>query len=228
MKNITAFEIIGKVNFPEPKDININMMPFIIGDITSIPDEYRQYFPLLESCNVEDEEFGKVGYLSISESFVEKSKSQRRGGIHIERPPSMSWGGGSTSSWGGGGRDWGNAWGKGNKSKNNSSRRQGLYMASTIEKSCRVWNSLVEEPGFGGSCEHLKEEELGESQYLKSSEIIWMTDSTPHEALPLLESQYRQWFRFVTSPVSLWYAKHSTENRLGIKPNCEIIHTSKF
>ena len=45
-----------------------------------------------------------------------------------------------------------------------------------------------------------------------------MTDRTPHESLPLKPGQYRQYFRLVTSNVSVWYAKHSTPNPLGCTP----------
>ena len=58
--------------------------------------------------------------------------------------------------------------------------------------------------------------------------MYWMTDSCPHESMPLPELTYRQWFRYVTSAVSVWYEKHSTKNRLGIKPNCQIIFDDKF
>merc|ERR1719277_606804 len=30
--------------------------------------------------------FGKVGYLTIDESYVEENTSQRRGGVHTENP----------------------------------------------------------------------------------------------------------------------------------------------
>ena len=54
-----------------------------------------------------------------------------------------------------------------------------------------------------------------------------MTDATPHEALPLKESGYRQFIRIVGPDVSIWYADHSTPN-----PKCEaramIVHGNKF
>lgn len=37
------YKSIGEVSLPEYKGININMMPIIIGDINSIPDEYSHY-----------------------------------------------------------------------------------------------------------------------------------------------------------------------------------------
>ena len=196
-----------KVAFPKASGININMMPFIIGDYGSIPEEYKSYVPILQKCKVNESEIGKVGYLSINESFVDVNKAQRRTGIHTEKHPSASWGGG------GGGTGWGG--------------KNGLYMASTVDNSCRAWDHHVEVTGLMGDCEHLREQ-LGEGIVLPSNQLVWMTDSCPHEALVLKESTHRQWVRFVTSEVGLWYAKHSTDNRLGVKPNCKIVYGSKF
>lgn len=78
-----------------------------------------------------------------------------------------------------------------------------------------------------GDCEHFRDI-LGDGEVIPANELVWMTDSCPHEALRLKTAQFRQWFRFVTSEVDLWYELHSTANRLGIHPNCEIIKESKF
>merc|ERR1712107_790288 len=54
---------------------------------------------------------------------------------------------------------------------------------------------------------------------------------TPHESLPLKTGAFRQFFRLVTSQVSLWYADHSTPNPLGVKPDpaiTKIVRGNKF
>ena len=48
---------------------------------------------------------------------------------------------------------------------------------------------------------------------------------TPHESLPLKEATFRQFFRIVTSNVSLWYKDHSTPNPLGVEPDPEVTRT---
>jgi len=92
------YQKVSTINFPKPTDININMMPFIMGDINSLPEEYRQYQHIIDACQVNEEELGKVGYLTINESFVKADNSQRRGGIHTEKHPEKSWGGGGLTS----------------------------------------------------------------------------------------------------------------------------------
>ena len=49
-----------------------------------------------------------------------------------------------------------------------------------------------------------------------------MSDVTPHESVPFAEAAHRQYFRLVTSSVSVWYAKHSTANPLGCQPDPSI------
>ncbi|KAI9359317.1 hypothetical protein DFJ73DRAFT_817841 [Zopfochytrium polystomum] len=49
--------------------------------------------------------------------------------------------------------------------------------------------------------------------------MIWMTDRTPHESVPIeVPGTFRQYFRLVTSQVSVWYEEHSTKNELGVVP----------
>jgi len=201
-----SLKTIGVVDFPESKGININMMPFIMGDLLSIPIEYRHYSDIINSCDLPESEIGKIGYLTITESLVTKGESQRRGGIHTEKHPNRSWGGGG-GSWGG--------------------HEGGIYMASNVNNSCSIWNNFIEEPGDMGCCEHIREE-LGEGKLLKKGELVWITDATPHESMPLKENTKRQFFRLVTSDVSIWYKDHSTENRLGVKTNAQIIEGNKF
>ena len=80
-----------------------------------------------------------------------------------------------------------------------------------------------------GDIEHLRRC-LGEGHSIKANNMIWMSDTTPHESLPLRKGTYRQYFRLVTSDISVWYSKHSTPNPYGIVPpsNVLIIDDDKF
>jgi len=197
------YKKVANIKFPKSQNVVINMMPFIMGDVNSIPSEYRQYQELIEACNLQEEEKGKVGFLTIHESDVVKDNSQRRGGIHTEKHPERSWGGGA---WGGLG---------------------GLYMASNTSNTCEVWDEYIKNPNAHGDCDHLRES-LGKGRKMKEGELFWITDGTPHESLPLEADKHRQFFRLVTSEVSVWYEQHSTKNRLGILPDCEILKENKF
>lgn len=210
MKNLV---LANTVIFPISAGININMMPFIMGNKESVPQEYRQYWGLIEACQLERAELGKVGFLSVSESFVDAGKSQRRGGIHTEGHPDSRWGGDSGAGWG----------------RSTDTGTGGIYMASTLENSCRAWDYYVDQPGHMGDCDHLSDTLKDiPAVYMGAGDLFWMTDRTPHEALTVKDSGPRQWFRLVTSAVDLWYSDHSTHNRLGIIPKCKIIYGDKF
>ncbi|CAJ1387911.1 unnamed protein product [Effrenium voratum] len=110
----------------------------------------------------------------------------------------------------------------------------GIYTASTVPQSTRFWNMRFAAPadvcGPLGELTHLKEV-LGPATLSEANTLYWMTDATPHESLPLVEPTHRQYFRLVTSSVSVWYAKHSTANPTGVQPDpavTRIIHSDKF
>ena len=201
---------IGIVDFPAFAGININMMPFVIGEKASLPQSYEQYWPLIQACHIEKDEEGRIGYLSIMESVVQCGTSQRRPGIHTDGHGSSAWG-----------------WGRGAVSDNG--RVRGLYMASNTAQSCRAWNYPVEAPGDAGDCESLRDIlEQSTATYMDANTIYWMTDKCPHESLPVMSTAQRQWFRVVTHAVDVWYAYHSTPNSLGVLPNGKIIYGDKF
>ena len=129
--------------------------------------------------------------------------------------------------------------------------RGGIYMASSVENSCRAWNCKIvpeEEDDHGaggnnvaddnsggrrkgnneaigrlGSIEHLRHLLPEElALTMKANCLYWMTDRTPHESLPLKRGTHRQFFRLVMSQVSLWYEDHSTPNPNGVEPDPKI------
>ncbi|CAB9531470.1 expressed unknown protein (Partial), partial [Seminavis robusta] len=235
-----AFVSVKYVTFPEPADRNINMMPFRFGDKDSLPVEYQCYWHLIEECPYMDPnlfEGSSVGYLTVHESFVDATKAQRRQGLHIEAP------GVSTAE------ELGNIeaysshrkpvvhfhWGMGRYVEDDETMRLegGIFMASTVANTSQLWHALVDKstPGIvdhHGGCEHLRPL-LGQGQKLDANELIWMTDSTPHEALPQQESGYRQFFRVVTSEISHWHADHSTPNPLVPLPrDVTVVAGNKF
>ncbi|KAH9106402.1 hypothetical protein AeMF1_017984 [Aphanomyces euteiches] len=220
------------IEFPPPNEIDgdpqpfhVNMMPFILGDERSLPESCRRYQPIILQCIrcLGYNEEGKVNYLTIHEGWVEPDRSQRREGLHVE----ASGGDGFVDQnievhWGGGYLVQNHLYG-------------GIFMASTVAHSCGVWNVYVEDSrgirGPFGDIEHLRsvlDEDTHGYRELEANELIWITDATPHESLPVKERTFRQFFRLVTNNVTYWYADHSTANPLGIQPDAEIIHGDKF
>eukprot|EP00808_Paulinella_micropora_P023495 g75639.t1 len=98
-------------------------------------------------------------------------------------------------------------------------------MASNVSGSTAIWNAGIRDVGnvVGelGDLEHMRSV-LGPPAVLKEGELVWITDRTPHESLPVPGAQYRQYFRLVTSEISIWYEQHNTPNPLGTKPPPEV------
>ncbi|OQS05116.1 hypothetical protein THRCLA_02701 [Thraustotheca clavata] len=213
----------------QPRPFQVNMMPIVIGDVYSLPPDCARYAPLLRDCFIRCNQNGKIGYLTIHEGIVVADTSQRRPGMHVEAPNGMKLkekfkrNGNADFSW----REirWGLGW------RVNEQLHGGIYMASTVADSCGIWNCVVKDNsdvvGDLGDVDVLHGAlDENEHQYykLKANELIWMTDHTPHESLPLSRTQFRQYFRFVTSEVSVWFADHSTPNPLGVQPTAKIVY----
>jgi len=223
-----AFSRCGRVEFPTPNGRNVNMLPFILGDQNSLPSNLQCYFDSIEACPFVSEEVGRVAYLTVQENYVDVGTNQRRGGLHIESPgffhddpDSPSFEPGVEHPWGMGvffGAD---------------HYEGGIYFASSVGDTSEIWDALVDSsvPGVvepGGGCEHLRAL-IGEGTKLRAGELVWMTDRTPHEALPQTTSGLRQFFRLVMPGVSHWYADHSTSNpRVDLPEHVTIIRGNKF
>lgn len=223
-----AFSPCGRVDFPEPKDININMMPFVMGNRNTLPTELRPYYDkIISKCPVAETEKGDVMYLTVQESFIEEVETQRRPGLHIEAPSASA----SHPRSGNFVAGTEHRWGMG-MAYSPDEIEGGLYLASNTSNTTAVWDALVD-PKFGavdthGGIEHLRPY-IGKGKKLPAGLLVWLTDHTPHEALPQQESGYRQFFRLVTGNVSVWFAAQSTPNpKVPVPSHVRVIGESKF
>lgn len=223
-----AFSRCGFVDFPPPADRNVNMLPFIFGNKESLPKDLQCYHSMIEQCPYMRDEIGKVGYLTVHESYVDVTKAQRREGLHIESPgvfqdtqDKASFRPANEHHWGMGimyGPD---------------RYEGGIFMASSVSNTGAVWDALVDKKCRGivdrhGGCEYLRPL-LGKGTKLKAGELIWMTDCTPHEALPQETSCYRQFFRVVSPYISHWFSEHCTSNpKVDLPTSVKIVTGNKF
>lgn len=239
-------QMTQNIVFPRPTNININMMPIHLGFrlLETLPDYCQEYGKqIIKShvlcqpwLNTNDGPRLLTAYLTIQEGLVPVGKSQRRPGLHIERPGVIKNGGvwhnnGTIShthiSWGLG------RWNEYGLPEN------GIFMASTVDNSCAIWDGLIDNPeevtDKHGGIEHMRHL-LGKPRMLKANEMCWFTDRTPHESLPIQAPEnnpnathvYRQFFRLVVGPISVWYSKHNTPNPLGVQPDAPISDEDKF
>lgn len=187
--------IVDKIEFPQFLGIKCNMMPFIQGDSSSLPELYKSYSKIIEKHYLEK---GEVGYLTIDESYVESGKTQRgynsagiQRNVHIEvgRDESFNhWGGGN----GGGGGLWG---GKYNTILEEDTM---VLIANSISDTCRVWD--VREMAYtkdGDLSEYIDRYPEETGMMLKAGELAKISIFTPHECVIQKKPGRRQFFRIV-------------------------------
>ena len=253
-------ESLGLFPPPNPAHLlDYNMMPFKVGKTFEeclLPPDVKPYWDLINYC-LDPECMGKIFFLTIQENWVNKGETQRRPGLHVDSPGNMEWkelyqanqdktkvkkrqgaGTGSCPDEDENGRlpvKWVLCyWGEGecwNPKLTGTTLNGGIFLASNMADSCRVWDCSVKQSEVGklGDIEHLRE-----GIYRKTPErrllpgcVYWITDRTPHESLPASRDGYRQFFRVVTDKVSLWYIEHSTPNPMGVKPDPKVTLTVK-
>ena len=235
--------------FPEPRDINVNMMPILFWHSrVELPEGFRQYGDVIRVCRVPMKP-ARIAYLTIQEGWVPVGTCQRRPGPHVERPGGSASGKGrfvpatpaseqyNDSEY----RDL--AWGGGYVTKDGG-LMDGIFVASSVAGTTRVWSTLVDRPEevtdvHGGLPGWAGEGGVGstvDTRNLDAGEVCWITDRTPHESLPVRAPPndpnatrvYRQFFRLVVGPISVWHSKHNTPSPVGVLPDAPVSDDSKF
>lgn len=223
-----AFSPCGQVQFPAPQsqeERKINMMPFVMGQKESLPEELHLYYDaLIAKCPVDPSELGQVCYLTIHESHCERGMAQRRTGLHVDVPGTFRGNGGSFAA---AVEMWGMGW-----AWTPDKFVGGMFVASNMNDTAAVWNAIIDtnqgHVNPHGGAEILRPY-IGSGWKVPANTLVWLTDRTPHESLPLPVDGHRQFFRLVTSRLSVWYAAHSTPNpKIALPERVKIIYESKF
>lgn len=237
------------VDFPQSRGSNVNMMPFRLFDPeSSLPPELHGYLNMIRTCammskNTRFFNESRVAYLTVHESDVLAGHTQRRAGLHIERPRvgvkngrvvppaeyDSEW---TRTEW----LDWHVlAWGLGHCE--DGWPVDGIFIASNVSGSsavyaCEVSDHLADR--HGALPDAARRGLDGYRRVLEAGELCWITDRTPHESLPVDHGVtgpvHRQFFRLVVGPIDAWYSRHNTPNPLGVRPpdGVDILDHDKF
>merc|ERR1712154_511900 len=121
-----------------PNNRNVNMMPFIYGDESSLPPDLRCYQACIDQCPVHNraEEVGKVYYLTVHETYVDPGMAQRREGLHVEAPGTILEQNAPAFEPGRAPHRWG--WGG-----TSDVLQGGIYMASSVADTSRIYDAIV-------------------------------------------------------------------------------------
>jgi hypothetical protein len=222
------------LHFPSPQGLYINMMPIRLGDESSYPSALNGYMKIIHACMTFIKltaSKSKVGYITIDERIAEAGSSQRRPGLHVEAPGKLqcTYSGAEGRFVPGAEHGWGNG-----VMMRNEFMEGGIFMVSNVSHTTAVWNARVDNDhgvvGNHGDIEHLRGLLGPPSHLLEAGELVWMTDRTPHESLPVPAGVHRQYFRLVVGEVTAWFVDHSTANPLGTRPapSTRIVRGDKF
>lgn len=189
--------ITNKINFPEFTGVSCKMMPFIQGDSSSLPETYKSYAKIIEENYLEKNE---IGFLTIDESFVKASTSQRgynssniNRNVHIEvgkYDNKNRWGGTTTNIWG--------------KSPQVILKDDTMVLiANNVSNTCRVWDTLEHRYTVDGDLSMYIEDYPEETGILLAAgEVAKISIFTPHECVIQDRSSNRQFFRIVGKGVT--------------------------
>lgn len=185
---------IDKIQFPQFKGIRCLMMPYIQGEVDTIPDEYESYKEILSKIFFRK---GDVGYLTIDESEAiagnphRGARAKHGRALHTEagRHPDASY------QWGG------NNWGGSNRVTLNQNVE--VLLANNLDDSCALWDSTLWDTTEDGDIGHLADQYPYEkATFMKAGEVHKIGILTPHESIPVKENVFRQFLRIVSSGVN--------------------------
>lgn len=187
-----TYKFKTKIDFPVFSNTKCYMMPFIQGVKESLPTRFAHWGDVIEKLTVGGEK-GKIGFVTIDESFVEAGKSQRGYGakertLHTEACLSN------------GMASWGPTWGQSTGIFLDPNVRANI--ANSIDNTCMVWNNNVFDTTVDGDLSERAEEfPRSDGRMMKAGEVFEIGIWTPHECIEQLESGVRQFIRVVGNGV---------------------------
>lgn len=214
----STFKKLKEVYLPEFSGTRILMLPFLMEDIGTLPNDLSHYHQTVtELVDISPVKKG-VAYLTIDEKEVKVNETHRMGGLHVDGIGSE----GQTVSdciWATVGlRNYiSSMWSEG-KWDEGADRIGGMITVSN-PAGCRAWNKLfVGKAKINGNCEHLREQfPESEATIFESSMAYWCNFSCVHESMMTKEGTPRTFVRLSMPSDAPWYAGY-TKNPKGIHP----------
>ena len=177
----------------------------------------------------------RIAYITVDERPIsELGQSHRRGGVHVECPGALRRKEIADKSKYTSDLSFYHPWGSGRAI--DEFLVGGIYLASNVSRSTAVWNSRIHDTfgdiiGPHGSLERMRDLLGPADKVLDAGELIWLSDRTPHESLPIRDASVteRQFFRLVVGEIGFWFADHNTANPLfGVPEFVPVVHGNKF
>jgi hypothetical protein len=184
---------VGHITFPEYAGTRCLMMPYIQGDLSSVPQQYHAYADIIQSVYLKR---GERGFLTIDESSVLLGNAHRAQrakfgrGLHTEAGIIRGvYGWGDVPTWGG----------KHNVTLDADVK---ILIANNLSDSCAVWDATHHDTSVDGDIGgQAAKYPYSTATLLKAGEVHEIGILTPHESLPVKQAFNRQFLRIVGSGV---------------------------
>ena len=179
-----------KIKFPKFSGIRCLMMPYIQGDPSSVPVEYRTgYEDIIKDVVLEA---GKIGFLTIDESVAKKGKPHRGDRAKTDRALHTEAGfhPDFVYAWGG------NTWGGNNRVFLNKNTE--ILLANNVDNTCAYWNAQHENTSLDGDIGYESDKyPYSDAVFMKAGEVHKIGILTPHESIPVIQDIKRQFLRII-------------------------------
>lgn len=198
----------GWVGLPEPTGVHCDMMPFVQGDPSSLPDWCGAYAAIVAEHALER---GEIGFITVQESRVVRGHSQRGySRVGAERNVHVEVGHGGGALYWGPAPSWG---GRGYATLDPSTR---VLIANSVSGTCRVWDCADTDPTPDGDLgDRLDAYPERSGALMEAGDLHEIGILTPHECVPQLQTGWRQFVRIVGAGVSGRENHFTTNPRLG-------------
>lgn len=179
------------IAFPQFSGLRCLMMPYIQGDIASVPGVYTPYKDIIESVFLKR---GDIGFLTIDESVAIAGKPHRGAramhgrALHTEAGLHPA---DKVLQW---------AWGGSNRVTLERDVR--ILLANNLDSSCAVWNSEHTDTTIDGDIGHVAVDYPYERAiFMGVGEVHEIGILTPHESMPVQSDFNRQFLRIMSSGI---------------------------
>lgn len=180
--------MMNNIQFPEPTGKRCLMLPYLQGDPSSVPIEYREgYEDILRDTYIKK---GDIGYLTIDEGLTTVGKPHRGASSSYERAVHTE-----------AGRR-GDHWVWGMRDNVTLEEDTKVLLANSVDDSCAVWDRTVHNTSENGDLGHVAEEyPLEQATLMKKGDVHTIGILTPHESLPTVKEGIRQFLRIISNTI---------------------------
>lgn len=179
------------IAFPQFSGLRCLMMPYVQGDMTSVPDIYAPYKDIIGSVFLKR---GDIGFLTIDESIAVAGTPHR--GARAKHGRALHTEAGLHPC------DNAHQWGWGSSNRVTLDRDVRILLANNLDHSCAIWDTEHEDTSLDGDIGHVAADyPYDRAIFMGAGEVHEIGILTPHEGMPVQTDFNRQFLRIMSSGI---------------------------